>query len=910
MKRTAYAVFLMLLIVTMTLSVTSPTGAVSASQDNPPELATPPTVIHVPGDAATLEQAISTVPQGGIIELAAGTYTSPGSDGWVLNNINKRFTVRAATGANVVLSGGGNHRIFRYQNSDLNSVKPITFERITFANGYSAEQGLSGGITMYWAKATFIDCKFENNRLDNAVTTPGAAVYIAEQSTVFFFNTTWTGNNAKAGGGAIGVRSQSKVYIHQNQFLSNNNGSLYNSVGGAINLGNAMMRITNSRFDQNRAGLYGGAVYVIGNWTGLPRTTPQADVIIANSLFTNNAAVNDATTVGSMPTEGGAVNVEDQSLVRIYSSRFINNRAGIAGAVNNYRANIEIRGSVFLGNKAEDTRGSAGFGGSISVNSNDGEGDGTDNKPNATLLVDNSWLQGRYGNTTTSAISGGCLFAMGDGPRIEDDPVVPNQGSIADNQAQVTVRNSVLYDCDTHPSADGKGAFGAIYTVFTNFTLQNSIIAESTGTTSNSAGGGLTMIYNTTANISGTTFAKNSAQAYSGAVFIQGSHIASFTGSQLFQNSTGSGKDGAAIYSDSDNLRNINVTGKIENNTISNNSGNTAVIDLDQNVAGKPYNDLQYNGNTFYKGTQTNYEYWDVLSPNYRGNASVLNKIVVTRNNRGVNTDKSPSNNNSDASSIPVLGKILAAPSYTLSNRAVGEASNPVAKLGYAWSGASAELNGSSVSGNAGAADTTSAGTQTLDVGNKSFTTSVSARANPSATFGVTSSGSSSTLSWSVTSGTFLDSAIDQDVDTGGAKSGSATINDSVSNTYRLYIITEEGGYLASASNDSPVLSAPDSVTVVIGVKPSDRDGAVPIRNLGGGTLNWTATTQTSWIDLDTTSGSTTAFGYIKFNVTGDTLGTRSGQIVIQSNGGNKTVTVIAVVVDQVEKVYLPALSR
>ena len=744
MKRVAYSTFLILLVALTPITFTSPTRVVFASQENSPTFSSQQTIIHVPGDAETLEQAISAVPQGGIIELAAGTYTSPGLDGWVLNNIYKRFTVRAATGANVVLSGGGNHRIIRYQNDDLNSVKPITFERITFANGYSVAQGLSGGITLYRAKATFIDCKFENNRLDNVVTTPGAAVYIAEQSTVFFFNTTWTGNNAKSGGGAIGVRSQARVYIHDNQFLSNNNGNLYNSVGGAINLGNALMRITNSRFDNNRAGLYGGAVYIIGNWTGLPRTTPQADVIISNSLFTNNSAVNDSSTVGSMPTEGGAVNVEDQSLVRIYSSRFINNRAGIAGAVNNYRAIIEIRGSTFLGNKAEDPRGSAGFGGSISVNSNDGLGDGTDNKPNAKLLVENSWLQGRYGNTTTSAISGGCIFTNGDGPRIEDDPIVPNQGSITDNQAQVTIRNSVLYDCDTHPSADGKGAFGAIYTVLTNFTLQNSIIAESTGTTSNSAGGGLTMVYNTTANISGTTFAKNSAQAYSGAVFIQGSHIASFTNSQLFQNSTGSTKDGAAIFSDVDITRYLNVTGTIENNTISNNSGNTAVFDGDRDAAGNPYNGLQYNGNVFYKGSQTNYDYWDSLNINYRGSASLLNGIIVTRPSRGVNTDKSPVGNNSNASSIPVIGKILAAPSYTLSNRAAGEASNPVAMLGFAWSGATAQLNGTTISNYAGQAIASSVGVQTLTVGSNSYSASVSARANPSASFTITANSSTS----------------------------------------------------------------------------------------------------------------------------------------------------------------------
>ena len=97
---------------------------------------------------------------------------------------------------------------------------------------------------------------------------------------------------------------------------------------------------------------------------------------------------------------------------------------------------------------------------------------------------------------------------------------------------------------------------------------------------------------------------------------------------------------------------------------------------------------------------------------------------------------------------------------------------------------------------------------------------------------------------------------------------------------------------------------------MIIGVNPPDRGGTVIIRNIGGGTLNWTASTQTPWIDLDTSSGSTMTYGYVNFNVTGDTLGTRNGQIAIQSNGGDKTITVIAVVVNRVEKVFLPVLSR
>lgn len=64
--------------------------------------------------AAALQQALDGVPDGGIIEVAAGTYAaSPG--GWTiysdLSGGTRSFTVRAAPGASVVLTGNGTMRI-------------------------------------------------------------------------------------------------------------------------------------------------------------------------------------------------------------------------------------------------------------------------------------------------------------------------------------------------------------------------------------------------------------------------------------------------------------------------------------------------------------------------------------------------------------------------------------------------------------------------------------------------------------------------------------------------------------------------------------------------------------------------------------------------------------------------------
>ena len=132
-------------------------------------------------DAKTLAAAIKSVPDGGIIELAAGTYASPGSNGFLVNNARKGFTVRAAAGAAVVLDGGGSRALLRFANSDRARGKLVTFERITFQNGFSAKSGMSGGVTLSKAEALFRDCSFLNNRAA-APQTGGGAVKVLDGS--------------------------------------------------------------------------------------------------------------------------------------------------------------------------------------------------------------------------------------------------------------------------------------------------------------------------------------------------------------------------------------------------------------------------------------------------------------------------------------------------------------------------------------------------------------------------------------------------------------------------------------------------------------------------------------------------------------------------------------------------------
>jgi len=158
-------------------------------------LATAPVVIHVPGDAVTLQAAVNMVNDGNIIELAAGTYTAP-AGGWIFNDLGKGFTIRAASGATVILSGGGTTNILHQINSALSNGRSIVYQDLIFANGYSTTNGFAGGVTLQQAEATFINCVFQNN-VGNHPAAGGGGTVVVVNLKIFFFGATWAGKTDK-----------------------------------------------------------------------------------------------------------------------------------------------------------------------------------------------------------------------------------------------------------------------------------------------------------------------------------------------------------------------------------------------------------------------------------------------------------------------------------------------------------------------------------------------------------------------------------------------------------------------------------------------------------------------------------------------------------------------------------------
>jgi hypothetical protein len=495
------------------------------------------------------------------------------------------------------------------------------------------------------------------------------------------------------------------------------------------------------------------------------------------------------------PTEGGAVHVESQARARIYNSRFVTNTAYVGGGLSLNRATVEVASSVFQGNRAIVDGAGSGVGGAVTAGSNDLAEDGADNRPSASLAVAGSLIQGRYGSVGSAAKVAAGIFAVGDTNRRWGlSGVWPALGA-DETRASVEIDNVALVDCDATEAA------GGVEVDLAELAFVDSLVISSDATGSTSSGGALRVITESVATVLGSTLAKNSAALYGGAVYVQGA-AAEIGESRLVENRVGSNSYGAAMFSapmDDYYGTPIDVTGEVHDSVISNTSYlGTPIFDDDRQPG--PINDVRYNGNTIFERQIGNAAYHEALV----GLLTVpqLNTLVVTRSG-GPSTPKSQVDN-TNPSSAPVVGELLAVPPAILPVTAAGDdTSTTVSYLAYAWSGGSATLDGSAVAGNAGLTST-GVGNHVLRVGSQNFSASVSQGVAPAAQLSAVpaaiSSGQSSTLHWNTLAGAFLDASLDQGVSITPSPSGQVVVSPIVTTTYRVVVLTQEGSAIAEAT--------------------------------------------------------------------------------------------------------------
>lgn len=660
-------------------------------------------VVHVPADTTSIQQALDTVPDGGIIELAAGTYASPAGGFTVypgLEGSTRSFTVRAASGAAVILSGNGTNRILT-----LTTPRPITFERLTFANGLSTEQYQGGAISVAFAQANFVSCKFENN-VGRAPTTGGGAVWI-DRSTVAFQGCTWTNNTSLHYAGALSA-AQSRVYIRDSRFSGNRvnlPGHSHFNAGGAIHGNASTIHVANCSFDNNESAYVGGAIYVIAFWGDTPM-----DLLVTDSVFTNNSAIKDPGATNPDPTTGGAVFLEAQTKGRFYNCRFTNNTSSQGGALSSYQTLTEVQNCVFTNNRAVGNEFSESFGGAIfAISADNPDPSQGQNQPNhrpAQLTVTDTLIQGG-GPGAPSARQGGGIFLSGDLNFAFGLSGMPQNGTIDSNRGVANLTRVVFSNLHTVGPDNNGGTGGAMTADFGKVDVQDSMVLNC-GTSHN--GSAFHLGRQSVINIDKTTFSGNSAGSF-GAVTMFGGTLNIRASNFLDNRLTGINPVGSAIVTVADQggsgLPPIDMTGTIADCLFSNNTGTPTIYDGDRRTA--PFNRLQYSANRMFPSDGTAF-----VSDIIPGSQSVaqLNALFFTRND-GSTTVKAPVANIA-LNAAATAAAILMVPPTILQGGAPGEAAPLPSFLAYAGSGGTPNLDGVSQSDNAGVVATSADGVHTL----------------------------------------------------------------------------------------------------------------------------------------------------------------------------------------------------
>lgn len=673
------------------------------------------TVIHVPADQPSLQVALDTVPDGGIVELAAGAYSAPPTEGFTiypdLSGGSRSFTVRAALGATVVLTGNNNSRILTFT-----TPKPVAFERLIFANGVSTEQYHGGAISVSHVQASFVSCTFDKNA-GNAPTTGGGAVWI-DTSTVSFQGCTFTDNTSLNYAGGISALL-SRVFISDSRFTNNRTnlpGQSDFNAGGAIHANGGTMKISRCRFDDNQAGYVGGAIYVIGLWQD-----GVMDLLVTDSEFTNNVAALGPTGTKPDPTTGGAAFLEASTTALFVNCRFTNNSAQQGGAISSYQTITEVKNCVFTNNRAVGSGFSESLGGAIIALSSDNpdpsQGVNQPNRRPSQLTVTDSLIQGA-GASSPSARQGGGIFISGDLNFAYGLGGAPIKGTVDSNRAVAYLTRVVFSNLATVGPDSNGGSGGALTADFATIHMRDCIVMNCS---TSHFGGGFELVRRSVGDIANTTFSHNTAGSLGGAITMFGGEL-NVNGCNFLENGvTTANAQGTVLVTAPDpgggGLPPVDMVGTISNCLVQNNTGKTTILDGDSSTA--PFNRLQYNGNRIFPDGS------DVFHNDFGGgsvNVQQLNAMLVRRNDNTV-TDTAPLNDNIALTSAQSAGAILMVPPTILQNGAQGETVPLSSFIAHAASGGTAFLDGAAQNSNTSVVPTTTDGRHTLKLGSLTLST-------------------------------------------------------------------------------------------------------------------------------------------------------------------------------------------
>lgn len=317
-------------------------------------------------------------------------------------NVSKPTVIDGADN-NIVISGGGTTRIFR-----MKEYQPLTLMNLTLRQGFakkknSSDKGTGGAVdNRHSGNLTVNNVKFFNNVSKGVAghNNGGGAIHM-HGGLLKVTNSTFDGNvSYNASGGAISVTSGTSI-VKNSVFTNNRTTGM--GYGGAIFNDNTLqnnrtVKITASRFENNKGRGQGGAVWVwlnpaysnskvivkdswfIGNRVdaagsrggglGAGLRTGNGKLLLSNTVFVDNNAdyqggglwvgenagvnISNVTFSDNTATHGGAIMFVNKRASLVNNTTIAHNHAREhGGGINNYNSGkITLKNSIIAHNTA------------------------------------------------------------------------------------------------------------------------------------------------------------------------------------------------------------------------------------------------------------------------------------------------------------------------------------------------------------------------------------------------------------------------------------------------------------------------------------------------------------------------------------------------------------------------------
>ena len=208
--------------------------------------------LHVPGDAATIQEAIDRATDGDRIELGPGTYYE------AIRIEHRALTIEGREGPDrTVLDGTGFNQPVVTCIAALDDRIALRGIRVTGGSGDPAAYGpnltIGGGMLIRGAAPLVENCRF----MGNVVTSQGGGVWIGADAAPRFLKCRFTSNRAERGGGVY-VRGSEATFV-ECRFTSD----IANFAGGGIAAASgAAIDVLDTTFERCTTTFNGGGIHI------------------------------------------------------------------------------------------------------------------------------------------------------------------------------------------------------------------------------------------------------------------------------------------------------------------------------------------------------------------------------------------------------------------------------------------------------------------------------------------------------------------------------------------------------------------------------------------------------------------------------------------------------------------------